>query len=293
MEKKLVLGIDFNNMLIGCYYGEKLYNSKKINVNAVKGFFFRLKLLKDTFDPDYIVFANDLSRETTFRRKMYPPYKAQRKPLDPEIAPQLSYASQLVSLLGYQFINNPEYEADDILGMISRLTNENDMYMIIASSDRDMYQLINDNTFIYTPKTRDLVDRAYMYDKYRLTPEQWIEYKMLFGDRSDNVPGVRGIGEVGALRLLQDYGTIENVYNHLGSLKPVIKEALIDGKKDLPLIRDLVTIVTDYTKISLSNKCLHRSEVFENEIYNLLGDLEIASLFNVMRYSLIPDKNRN
>ena len=154
MKKEIVLGIDFNNVVFGSYYGQKLINSKNINVNAIKGFFFKLKSFKDIFDPDYIVIANDISRSKTFRRKLYPPYKAQRKEHDPDVLLQLKYASQIVSLLGYPMINNEEYEADDVLGMISKFVNERDMTMIIASSDRDLYQLINDDTYILRSEER-------------------------------------------------------------------------------------------------------------------------------------------
>ena len=98
MTNKLVLAIDFNNILFGSYYGAPLINSRGMNVNAIKGFFFKLRSLKETFNPDYIVMANDLSREKTFRRKMYPPYKAQRKPHDEDIINQLKYAQQLNGL---------------------------------------------------------------------------------------------------------------------------------------------------------------------------------------------------
>ena len=106
MERKILLAIDFNNVLFSSYYGDKLINSKGENVNAVKGFFFKLKTLRDTFNPDYIVFANDISRSKTFRRKLYKPYKAQRKEHDPDVLKQMEYASRLVSLLGFPFINN-------------------------------------------------------------------------------------------------------------------------------------------------------------------------------------------
>lgn len=292
MEKKIVLGIDFNNILFGSYYGEKLVNSKGINVNAIKGFFFKLKTFKDIFDPDYIVFANDISRAKTFRRKLYKPYKAQRKEHDPDVLQQMKYASQLSSLLGYPFINNEEYEADDILGMISKFVNERDIIMIIASSDRDLYQLINDNTYIFSPRNKELIDKQWLYEKYNLTPEQWIELKMIQGDRSDNIPGIPGIGEVTALKLMQQFGSIGNIYNHLGSVKPGIKELLLKGQSGLPLTRELVTIVTDYTKISLTEEMLNRQEIFVNEVYELLEELELHSLFNVMNYSLFMDKNQ-
>lgn len=289
-DKKIVLGIDFNNMLIGSFYGEKLYNSKGMNVNAIKGFFFRIKLLKDTFNPDYIVFANDLSRERTFRRKLYADYKGKRKELDPEIPKQMEYASHIVNLLGYDFINNEKYEADDVLGMVSKYVNERDMYMIIASSDRDLYQLVTDDTFIFSPRNKELVDKTFMWNKYRLTPDQWIEYKMLNGDTSDNIPGIPGIGEVTAMKLLQTYQNIDNVYNHINALKPSIRDSLLTHKDQLPLTRQLVTIITDHTQIGLTDENLKRKNVMINDVYQAINDLEIYSLIDVMKYSLLMDK---
>lgn len=290
MDKKLVLGIDFNNLLFGSYYGENLINSKGINVNAIKGFFFKMKALKDMFDPDYIVIANDISRSKTFRRKLYAPYKAQRKEHDDDVMQQMKYASQLCALIGYPFINNELYEADDILGMISNYASEHDMTFIAVSSDRDLYQLINDNVYIYSHKNKEIIDRQYMYDKYRLTPEQWIELKMLQGDRSDNIPGIPGVGEVTALKLMQQWGSIEGIYSHLGYLKPSLRDVLVKNKDILPLTRELVTIVTDYTKIGFTEDMLNINGRFPNEIYELLSELEIYSLFNIMKYSLLLDK---
>jgi len=290
MEKKLVLGIDFNNLFYGSYYGEKLINSKGMNVNAIKGFFFKLKLLKETFNPDYIVVANDLSRSKTFRRKIYKQYKSQRKDHDDDILKQLRYGQQLVSLLGYELINNEIYEADDILGMISKYTKENNMNMIICSSDRDLYQLINDSIFIFSPRNKELIDESYMLMKYKLTPQQWIECKMLQGDVSDNIPGIRGIGETTALKLLHEYENIENIYRNIKYIKPSIRLALEKGQDILPLTRQLVTIITDYEKINFNEDMMNRKEVFYQEIYNTIEELEIPTLYAVMDYTLFPDK---
>lgn len=289
-DRKLVVGIDFNNMVFGSYYGQSLINSKGMNVNAIKGFFFKIKALKDMFSPDYIVIANDLSREKTFRRKLYKQYKAQRKPHDEDIMKQMKYTSQLTALLGYPFINNELYEADDVLGMISKYTYEHDMDFVMASSDKDLYQLVNDKTFVLSAKDKELIDPAWMMDNYRLTPDQWIELKMLQGDTSDNIPGIRGVGKITALKLMQQFGSIDEIYSNLNNLQPKLKDILLAGKDILPLTRDLVTIITDYTKIGLTGEMLNRKEVFESEIYGVLADLELYSLLNVMNYSLINDK---
>lgn len=288
---KLVLGIDFNNLLLGSYYGEKLYNSKNQNVNAIKGFFFRLRMLKEMFNPGYIVFANDVSREKTFRRKIYSAYKAQRKAHDPDIVFQLKFASRLASLIGFPFINHDLYEADDVLGMISRFSEDNGMDFIIASSDRDMYQLVTEHTVVYNPRGKEIIDLNLMDERYHLNPQQWIELKMLQGDRSDNIPGIPGIGEKTAMQLMQQFGSIDNIYNNLSYLKPSLQDLLRNGRRSLPLTRELVTIVTDYTQINLSENDLQMKERFENEAYNLVRYLETESLFNVLKYGFFNDNN--
>jgi DNA polymerase-1 len=202
----------------------------------------------------------------------------------------MRFASQIAALLGYQFINNELYEADDILGMVSRYAAERDYDMIIASSDRDLYQLVNDHVYILSPRTNNVIDKEYMYNKYQLTPDQWIELKMLQGDRSDNIPGVPGVGEKTALSLMQTYGSIDNIYSHLDDLKPGLRNSLLSGKDVLPLTRTLVTIITDYTKINLTDDMIDRKEIFIAELLSLIAELQIYSLFNVMNFSLIPDK---
>lgn len=289
--RKLILIIDFNNVLFTSYYGQKLINQHGYNVNAVKGFFTKLKNLKDIFDPDFIVFARDLSRVKTFRRKLFPDYKAQRKPMDPDIFSQMKMAQQIVALLGFSIISHELYEADDIIGMISRFGEEHEMDSIIISSDRDMYQLITDHTFVMSPRNSDLIDKNYLQEHYQLTPEQWIELKILQGDRSDNIPGIPGIGEVTALQLMQQYGSIQNIYQSMDQLKPKIQSLLTKYQDTLDLIRKLVTIETDYTLIDLKEEMLYRHDVFTNEVWDILADQQLYSLFDIMQYSLFPSQN--
>ena len=193
--------------------------------------------------------------------------------------------------MGYKFINNEMYEADDILGMISKFLGEKDIDVIIASSDRDLYQLLDDHTFIMAPKHNELIDQQWLYERFRMTPQQWIELKMLQGDRSDNIPGIPGIGEKTALILMQKYGSIDEIYNHISELKSGLQHILQDGKKILPLTRDLVTIVRDYTKINLTEEMLIPSEPFVQEVYDLITYLEIYSLVNVVEFSLLKGDN--
>jgi len=255
-----------------------------MNVNAIKGFFYKLKSYIETFNPTHIVVCNDISRSKTFRRKMYKAYKSQRKESDPDIVLQMEYVSRLISLLGIPIINNELYEADDLLGMISRLVSENmeDTDTVIVSSDRDLYQLIDDHTFIMNPKNGEIIDSYWLQDNYKLNPE------MLQGDRGDNIPGIPGIGEVSALRLITEYNDIENVYKHLNQVKPKISDLLIRHKDDLDLMRKLVTIVTDYKLLDLNLDMLKMKDPIASEILLILNELELYSLINIFNYDLIP-----
>ena len=290
MANKMVMIIDFNNCLFASYYGQKLINSYGVNVNAVKGFFMKLKYLKECFDPDFMIFARDVSRVKTFRRKLYPDYKAQRKPTDPDILTQIKIAQQLVALLGFTIIENETYEADDLIGMTSRLAEANGMDAMIISSDRDMYQLVTDHTFVMSPRNSDLITPEFMIKKYQLTPNQWIDLKILQGDTSDNIPGVRGIGNVTAMSLMHEWGSVDSIYQNLDKIQPSIRAKLIDAKDVIDLTRVLVTIEVDYTKVGLQYEQLYRHDVFENEVMSVLAEHQLYSLFDVMRYGLFPSQ---
>lgn len=278
----LILGIDFNNMVYGSYYGNPLYNKQGKNVNAIRGFFTKFQLIYNNLNPDYVLFANDLSRTNTFRRKLYEKYKSQRKPIDDDIIFQVQQTSILVKALGFKFLNNPLYEADDILGMVSKWCTDNNHDMIIISSDRDLYQLINENVQIYSFIKHEMVNTEYLEEHYGLRPEQWIELKMLQGDPSDNIPGIKGIGKITAQDLMQRFGNIDNIYLNLDSIQTRISNKLIKDAEILPLMRELVTIVTDYNKINFDLNLLKRSKPDQETISNVLYYLQIPSLIPVL-----------
>ena len=278
----LILGIDFNNMVYGSYYGNPLYNKQGKNVNAIRGFFTKFQLMYDNLNPDYVLFANDLSRTNTFRRKLYEKYKSQRKPIDDDIIFQVQQTSVLVKALGFKFLNDPLYEADDILGMVSKWCTDNGHDMIIISSDRDLYQLINENVQIYSFIKHEMVNTEYLEEHYGLRPEQWIELKMLQGDPSDNIPGINGIGKITAQDLMQRFGNIDNIYLNLDSIQTRISNKLIKDAEILPLMRELVTIVTDYNKINFDLNLLKRSKPDQETISNVLYYLQIPSLIPVL-----------
>jgi DNA polymerase-1 len=130
-----------------------------------------------------------------------------------------------------------------------------------------------------------------MHDMYQLTPSQWIDLKILQGDQSDNIAGVRGIGNKTATQLMLEYGSVDNIYNHLSELKPNVRDNLINGRNDIPTTRTLVTIVTDYSKINLEESMLYRKAPFTTAIYAYLNEIELPSLITPMKYSLLPQLN--
>ena len=290
MGKPTILALDFNNVLYSHYYAPKLTNSKGNPVQAIKGFMFRMKNLREMFNPDYIVIAHDVSRMKTFRRKLYPQYKANRKKTDPDFTFQAGQTLRLLSLLGFPLLSHEEYEADDVLGMVSRLGDELKMNTILVSADKDLYQLVTDRTVVWSFRDNQLIDKQYMLEHYRLTPNQWVDFKILKGDKSDNIIGIEGIGDKTALQLIQGFHSIPELYNNITKLSRSLQLKLLDGRDVLQLTRTLVTIVTDYKLLNLSEDSFKRKEVFMDEVYQTIHELEIPSLMNTIRYDLIPSK---
>ena len=290
-NKKIVLEIDFYNMVFGSYHSKPLINPLGQNVNAIIGFFKKLKYMKDSIDPDYIVAASDLSRNTTFRRKIYPPYKAQRKPKDDNIMWQCRIIRQMFELLGFQVLENSFYEADDLLGMMAKYNKEHNMRTVIVSGDRDLYQLVDNDVFLLSPVTGALVTREYIREHYDLTPEQWVDLKILKGDPSDNIKGVEGIGDKTAMKLMHSYGSLNKIYSSLINIHPPIAKRLQKATPNLQLIRELVTIITDYTRINYDPNTILRREPFVKEIFDVISYTGTPSLAEVMRNDLLPQRN--
>lgn len=225
-------------------------------INAVYGFASMLFALAEELKPTHLAVAFESEKEPIFRSLELPAYKATRVPKPPE--EQAAFDAQIPLLL--EFLRTAEirtpsaesYEADDVIGTIARKVISNKqkaIEVIIASNDRDLMQLIHGNVRFYLPAVG--IQKAKMYgerdflEEFGFKPAQLIEYKSLRGDPSDNIPGVRGIGEKTASELVKKYGTLEKIYKHLLDLKPVIAQRLNDGKKDAFLSRKIATIITD------------------------------------------------
>lgn len=290
MEQRRILGIDYNNLFIGSYFGNELINSKGENVNAIKGFFFRLNSICQYVQPDMVVVSQDLGRKDTFRRKMYPPYKATRKPSSPgNLSTQLRYGIQLLAHCGFPIISSSIYEADDILGMVGKFGSDHGWETVIASSDRDYYQLITDSVTIFSPKHKRIIDRDWIRNRYGLDPPQLLEVKALAGDSSDNIPGARGIGEKIAVELIRKYGDVDNLLSHIDELPPRLNRVLRENDKRVKLSWELGRIVTDYQLIMLGEKDFNFAPTRDPaQAMSLIDHLELMSLVPVMKYNILP-----
>ena len=260
---KLVL-IDGNSILNRAFYG--IMGSKMLTTkdgkytNAVYGFLAILFKVLDDIKPDYIAVAFDLKAPTT-RHKLYEGYKANRKGMPNELAEQMPIVKEILTDMNITIIEKETYEADDILGTLSKKAEKKDIEVVIVSGDRDTFQLASNKVTIRIPHTKlgktevDYFDETAIIDKYGIKPKQLIEVKGLMGDTSDNIPGVSGIGEKTALELIKTYKTIDNLYKAIDegkdNLKPKAKEKLINDRDMAFLSKTLGTINRD---VPLENK---------------------------------------
>ena len=246
---KNFLIIDGNSILNRAYYGIRPLSTKEgIPTNAIYGMLNILKKHLDHLKPDYVAIAWDLKAKT-FRHNACDFYKANRKPMPEDLAKQLPYAKECISLLGLNSIELAGYEADDLIGTMSRLQHGDDIHAYVLTGDRDSLQLINESTSVVLVKTKE--DVVYTPDKffaeYGVTPAQYIDVKAIMGDSSDNIPGVAGIGEKGAFKLISEFGSLDELFEKYAtsSLSAGIKAKLDAGREMAFTSRFLATIVCD------------------------------------------------
>ncbi|MBQ7353100.1 MAG: DNA polymerase I [Clostridia bacterium] len=246
---KNLLIVDGNSILNRAYYGVHALSTKDgMPTNALFGMMNILKKHLDHIKPEYAVIAFDLKAKT-FRHKEYDFYKANRKPMPEDLAIQLPYAKELVKMLGFNVLELEGYEADDIIGTVSRTKHEEKIHSYILTGDRDSLQLINDNTSVVLLKTKEdvIYDTKKFIEDYEVTPLQYIDVKAIMGDSSDNIPGVSGIGEKGAFKLISEFKSLDGVYQNYesSSLSQGLKDKLTNGKEMAYISKFLATIVLD------------------------------------------------
>ncbi|MDR0665203.1 MAG: DNA polymerase I [Helicobacteraceae bacterium] len=192
---------------------------------------------------DYIVFASE-SPEKTFRREIFEGYKANRKPLEEDLARQIPIALEWIEKSGFALARKSGFEADDVIASIATRAKNDGLFARVISGDKDMYQLIDDGRIaVFDPIKQREIDGAFCVEKFGVEPKDFIEFQAILGDSADNVPGVKGIGQKGAARLIVEYKTLENVYDNIARITPErTRRLLIEGKEAAFLSRKLVTL---------------------------------------------------
>ena len=288
---KLVL-IDGNSLSFRAFYALPLLsNHAGIHTNAVYGFAMLLEKIIKEEKPNHFLVAFDAGK-TTFRHSKYSEYKGGRQKTPPELSEQFPYIRQLLDAYHIKRYELDNYEADDIIGTLSRQADEEDFETIIITGDRDLTQLATDNvTIYYTKKGVTDVDHytpEFIAEKYQgLVPKQIIDMKGLMGDTSDNIPGVAGVGEKTAIKLLNQFESVEGVYEHIEEVTAKkLKEKLINSKADALMSKDLATINVhspievslEDTKLTLQDDTTEKIELFKKlEFKQLLADIDTSS----------------
>ncbi len=279
-----LLALDGNSILNRAFYGIKLLTTKDGQyTNGIYGFLNILSRLNQEVKPDAVAIAFDLKGKT-FRYEMYDGYKATRKGMPEELAQQMPVLKQLLLDLGYVIVTKEGYEADDVLGTLAA-NAKNDDTCYIATGDRDSLQLVNDNVTVILSSTQFgrsqnlFMDTKAVTEKYGLYPEELIDLKALMGDASDNIPGVKGVGEKTAVTLLQNFKTLDGVYENIDSdlIKKGVREKLINDKEMAYLSKKLGTINLK-TPIDTNYNSYKKTSGDKNSAIKTLSSLEMFSL---------------
>ncbi len=285
MSQKLVL-IDGHSILNRAFYGvPDLTNSQGLHTNAIYGFLnIMLKILEEE-QPDYLTVAFDV-HAPTFRHEIYHDYKGTRKPMPQELREQVPVMKQMLAAMGICIMEKPGLEADDILGTIAKSGEREGMEVALVSGDRDLLQIASDHIKIRIPKTRGgktEIEDYYAEDveaKYQVTPLQFIDLKALMGDTADNIPGVPKVGEKTATELMVQFGSLDNIYEHVDEItKKSIRESLINNKELADLSKTLATINVK-AELEYSFEQAKIGNFYTKDAYVLCKQLEFKNLLS-------------
>ena len=279
--KKVIL-VDGNNLLFRSYFataytGNTMRNSKGFPTNGLYGLVNMLNKIIREEKPEYMLVAFDKGK--TFRHEKYLDYKGGRNETPDDLKKQFSVAKKLVPLMGIKCFEIDNYEADDIIGTYSKMALiDPEFETTIVSSDKDLLQLINEETEVKLLKQKDYIrmNEETFIDTYGIKPIRMIDLKGLMGDASDNIPGVKGIGEKTALKLLQEYDSLENVYDNIDNIKGATKQKLIDGKESAFMSKDIATIYNE-VPVTYSLEELKYDGPYVNGLREMYSDLEFYS----------------
>ena len=244
---KTVTIIDTFGFFFRSFYAlpQHLKNKEGFPTGLLTGFTNFISTLQKEYDSDYIIFAID-TKGDTFRNEIDPNYKANRQSPPPELTMQLPIAIEWIDKMGYKTLGKEGFEADDMIATVTHFAKQKGYKVRVVSHDKDLYQLIEDDDVVIVDAIkRKTITEKECYEKYGVTPKQFTDYQSILGDSADNVPGVKGIGKVGAQKLLAEFGTLENIYNNLALIKGANQKKLIASKEQAFMSKELVTLRKD------------------------------------------------
>jgi DNA polymerase-1 len=297
MDKKTFLILDGNSLLYRAFYAiPELTTSDGLHTNAVYGFTNMLFRMIDEINPHYIVTAFDKSAPT-FRHIEYEEYKAGRKKTPDELSMQFSIMKDVLNRMGIKIFELEGYEADDLIGTLSAYAENENIESYIVTGDRDALQLATDNVKVVLNKKgiteTEIYDRSRMINELGVTPKEFIDVKGLMGDKSDNIPGVPGVGEKTAYKLIKEYGSIENLLNNIEEISgKKLKESLVEYSEQAIFSKKLATIVTEVPVDININDFEFRRDIDNKGLKELFYRLQFKSLLSKIDH-LSPDEEKN
>ena len=289
--KKIIL-VDGNNLLFRSYYataytGNVMKNSKGFPTNGLYGFINMMNKIIREEKPNYILVAFDKGK--TFRHDKYDVYKAGRQAMPDELRVQFPVAKEILGAMGIKYFEIDNYEADDIIGTMSKIVDEEDEFIAtIVSSDKDLLQLISDEVTVKLLKSNDhiIMTPEVFRETYKCDPIKMIDLKALMGDSSDNIPGVKGIGEKTAINLIEKFGSLKNLYDNIDQVTGKTKDKLLEDKDNAFMSYDIATIYREVPIPFTLDDCKYEG-INREELFKQLEELEMPSL--IRKYDLYDE----
>lgn len=268
--------VDGSSYLFRAYYAlPPLTNSKGRPTGAIYGVINMLKKLVADYQPDYVAVVFD-PKGKSFRNNLYPEYKANRAVMPDELHGQIEPLFEIIKALGFPLIIEEGYEADDVIATLAKQAKRQKMKVLISTGDKDMAQLVDDKITLINTMSNHLLDRKGVEEKFGVPPEKIIDYLTLVGDSSDNIPGVPKVGPKTAAKWLQQYGSLNNLVKHAGEIKGKVGENLRNHLENLPLMRELVTLIPNI-KLKEKPKNLLRGKRNQKKLIELFTELEFKN----------------
>lgn len=276
MSKKILYLVDGTSLCYRSFFAIKLSTSTGFSTGAIYGFYQTLKKLISQYNPIYMAVCFDVSRKT-FRQEKFKEYKIQRPPLPEGLKAQFPIVKQLIKALGIKTIERKGFEADDVIASLCRGARQDDLSVVIVSSDKDFCQLIEmDKVSIYNYNKDKMYLKADFLKDYGFQPHSMVDYLSLAGDSADNIPGAKGIGKVGATKLIKEFGNLENIFNNLDKMPQKLRNILVENEKMVLLSRELVKL--SFPDLAINWQDLDIKESDPKKVYEIFKSLEFRKL---------------